>query len=78
MTFKEQDKVTVSPEIMQDESQKTNHHLFKRIIAENEIGTVRDFDDEKSAELNANLWWVKFHVAAIRIDEKYLVKVEGE
>jgi hypothetical protein len=76
MTLHENDRVTVLPDIMQDQSVKSNHHLFKRIIVSKEVGTIRELDVEKSQEQNANLFWVQFHVAGIRIDEKYLEIVE--
>jgi hypothetical protein len=75
--MQEKDLVTIDPSILQDQSTKSNHHLLKRIIEQKEWGSVQGLDEEKSKEENANLYWVKFHVAAIRIDEKYLVKSEA-
>jgi hypothetical protein len=75
--MQENDLVTVDPSILEDPSAKSNYHLFQRIITQTEKGIVQSLDVEKSRDLNANLYWVKFHVAAIRIDEKYLVKVAG-
>ncbi|MCU7549318.1 hypothetical protein OCK74_09340 [Chitinophagaceae bacterium LB-8] len=66
----EHDLVTIDPSILEDPSTKSNHHLFKRIIAQKERGTIQHLDIEKSKELKAKLYWVKFYVAAIRIDEK--------
>jgi hypothetical protein len=77
MPLHENDQVIILPEIMQDQTVKSNHHLFKRIIASKEVGTIRELDVEKSEDQNANLFWVQFHVAAIRIDEKYL-ELTGE
>lgn len=78
MTLQEKDRVTIVPEIMQDQSYKSSYHLFERILSEREVGFIRNMDLEKSREQMVNVWWVKFHVAAIRINEKYLVKVEEE
>jgi hypothetical protein len=71
------DLVIIDPSILEDQSTKSNHHIFKRIIEEKEIGTVASMDVEKSEEENANLYWVQFYMAAIRIDEKYLVRSEN-
>jgi hypothetical protein len=76
MTFKEKDRVTIVSEIMQDIAHKSGYHLFERILREKEVGYIRNMDLDKSKERMENLWWVKFHVAAIRLEEKYLVKEE--
>ncbi|MCU7552810.1 hypothetical protein OCK74_27070 [Chitinophagaceae bacterium LB-8] len=75
--MQEKDLVTVDPSILEDQTVKSNHHLFERIIANKELGVIQNLDVEKSKEQKANLYWVKFHIAAIRIDEKYLVKAEA-
>ena len=76
--MQENDLVTIDPSILEDPYTKSNHHVFKRIIEQKEIGTIRNLDKEKSQEQNANLYWVQFYMAAILINEKYLVKSEEE
>lgn len=75
--MQENELVIIDPLILEDQSTKSNHHIFKRLIAEKEVGTVAGLDVEKSEEENANLYWVQFYMAAIRIDEKYLVRSEN-
>jgi hypothetical protein len=72
----ENDLVTKDPPILEDPTTKSNHHLFKQIIAQKERGTIQYLDLEKSQELKAKLYWVKFYVAAFRIHEKYLMHSE--
>src|SRR5690349_7701369 len=70
------DSVVIMPDILQDQSISSNHHILKRIIENKEVGQIRSLDVQKSEEKLASLYWVKFHVAAILIDKKYLVKVD--
>lgn len=72
----ENDKVTIAPEILQDQSYQTNHHFLVRIVNNKEVGFIREKDLEKSEVTKLNYYWVQFHVAAILIEEKYLIKQE--
>lgn len=57
-------------EILQDQAYKTNHHLLVRIIDTQEVGYIREMDLQMSQETMLNYYWIQFHVAAIRIEEK--------
>lgn len=71
------DKVTIAPEILQEQTYQTNHHFLVRIVNNKEVGFIREKDQEKSEETGLNLYWAQFHVAAFLIEEKFLLK-EGE
>jgi hypothetical protein len=72
--MKEHDSVSIDDSILQDNSYKSRHFIFKRIISDKETGRVQHLDTIISEEQNSNSFWVKFHIASIRINEKYLIK----
>ena len=65
-------KVKVDVAILEDPSQKANHHLFKEVYKVKDTGEVLRLDTERSTKESFK-YWVKFHFFNILIDEKYLV-----
>lgn len=67
-------QVKMNPDILKEDSRKSNHHFYKRIIEENHIGEVTHLDEAKSTSQSA-MYWVKFHYAAFLISEKHIIAV---
>ena len=67
-------QVKMKPEILQEDTRRSNHHFYKRIIEEDHIGEVTDLDKAKSTPQDP-MYWVKFHYAAMLISEKHLTEV---
>jgi len=66
------DEVKVDAAILEDQTQKANHHLFKEVYKVKGVGEVFHLDTEKSTT-EVFKYWVRFHFFKILIDEKYLV-----
>ena len=49
---------------LEDQTQKCNGHLLKRIVQEDKQGIVI----EKGETLNYSEWWIKFSVAKILLE----------
>jgi hypothetical protein len=67
-------QVKMNPDILKEDSRKSNHHFYKRIIEENHIGEVTHLDEAKSTPQDPR-YWVKFHYADFLISEKHLTTV---
>lgn len=65
-------KVKIDVAILEDQSQKSNHHLFQEVYKQKGTGEVIGLATEKSTK-EVFKYWVKFHFFNILIDEKYLV-----
>ena len=65
-------KVKVDVAVLEDPSQKSNHHLFQEVYKQKGTGEVLRLDTESSTK-EIFKYWVKFHFFKILIEEKYLV-----
>jgi len=66
-------QVKVAVAILEDPTQKANHHLFHEVYKAKATGEVLELDTNKSTKESFK-YWVKFHFFSILIDEKYLVR----
>ena len=66
------DKVKLNVAILEDESQKANHHLFKEVYKQKGTGEVINLDTENSTK-EVSKYWVQFHFFKILLQEEHLV-----
>jgi hypothetical protein len=65
-------KVKVDVAFLEDQSQKSNHHLIRDVYKHKVTGEVLGLDMDRSTKETFR-YWVKFHFFNILLDEKYLV-----
>ena len=65
-------KVKIDVAILEDQSQKSNHHLFREVYKVKGVGEVLHLDTEASTK-EVFKYWVKFHFFSILLAEEYLV-----
>lgn len=65
-------KVKVNVAILEDQSQKANHHLFQEVYKQKGTGEIICLDTDTSSK-EVFYYWVKFSFFKIRLKEEYLV-----
>jgi hypothetical protein len=69
--------VKLNPAVLEDQSLKSNHHLFRRILQEERMGEIREKDAAKSTP-DTTRYWVKFQFVAILLSEQHLLPAGPE
>jgi len=63
------DRVQLNPEVLKDESKKSNHHILRRILQEEGSGEVI----KKGETVSHPGWWVRFSYATILLEPQQVV-----
>jgi hypothetical protein len=75
--FASGNKVKLNPTILEDESTKSNHHFFIRVLNENSTGEVLRLDTEKSTG-HIFKYWIQFPRFNALLKEDHFVLLSKE
>lgn len=67
--LKSGDRVKVNPQVLEDQTRKSNHHILRRIIEEDKTGEIM----KQGETINQSGWWVRFHYATVLLEPDQVV-----